>query len=105
MSAKLWGQVISKNERGMRWSEDRPGPDWYEFKEPCEPDDPFEIVDGVAVATKRTAPTLSVAQKIRMLYSVDEELALVNKGIADAKDPEYVAYRAAVAEVRKETGA
>ena len=37
---------------------------------------------------------------IRQKYSVDDEYDVLNKGIADASDTDYVAYRAYIAECK-----
>jgi len=41
-----------------------------------------------------------VIELIRQKYSVNDEYAVLNKGIADATDSDYVAYRAYVAECK-----
>lgn len=41
-----------------------------------------------------------IAGFIHLKYSVDNEIALTNKGIANANDPEYIEYREFVAEVK-----
>lgn len=41
-----------------------------------------------------------VVELIRAKYSINDEYALINKGIADASDADYVAYRAYVAECK-----
>ena len=41
-----------------------------------------------------------VVELIRQKYSVNDEYDVLNKGIADASDADYVAYRAYVAECK-----
>lgn len=45
-----------------------------------------------------------IAGFVHLKYSVDKEIALTHKGIANAQDPEYVAYRDFVAEVKSFVG-
>ena len=43
-----------------------------------------------------------IAGAIHVRYSADDEIALINKGIADAENEEYKAYRSFVADVKTE---
>lgn len=45
-----------------------------------------------------------IAGFIRLKYSIDNEIALTNKGIADPSNAEYLAYRAFVVEVKSFVG-
>jgi hypothetical protein len=38
----------------------------------------------------------ALIERIRELYSVDEEFRLINRGIAEPLDPEYLEYRSVV---------
>ena len=60
----------------------------------------WEIVAVPTVVDNRTYEQKLVA-KIREKYSVDDEIALLNKGVADASNAEYVAYRAYVAQCKE----
>ena len=45
-----------------------------------------------------------IAGFVHLKYSVDKEIALTHKGIANSNDPEYLEYRAFVAEVKAFVG-
>ena len=60
----------------------------------------WEIVAVPTVVDTRTYEQKLIAL-IRAKYSVDNEIALTNKGIADSSNVEYVAYRAYVKECKE----
>ena len=56
----------------------------------------YEITE----ADKKTQYRQRVVELIRQKYSVNDEYDVLNKGIADATDAEYTAYRAYAAECK-----
>lgn len=51
------------------------------------------VCDSVAIEGEPTRDKL-IAAGMQARYSRDDEFALINKGVADASDPEYLAYLA-----------
>lgn len=60
----------------------------------------WEIVAVPTVVDNRTYEQKLISL-IRAKYSIDDEIALTNKGIADSTNAEYVAYRAYVSQCKQ----
>ena len=63
-----------------------------------------EITQEVYDALLRAQYKARVVELIRRKYSVDDEYAVLNKGITDTSDADYVAYRAYIAECKAISG-
>jgi hypothetical protein len=61
---------------------------------------PFLKEYEITAADKQQQYKTRVVELIRQKYSVNDEYGVLNKGIADASDADYVAYRAYVAECK-----
>ena len=71
----------------------------------------YKIVDGKLIETKfdweaynqeqaQKQRNTKIVSAIREVYSIDDEYKLINLGIADNQDPEYLEYRKTVNDIK-----
>jgi hypothetical protein len=61
-------------------------------------------MDKVIIRAKIKTRSEAIVAFIRARYTQDDEYAVINKGIADKQDPEYIAYRDYVSECKEYAG-